>query len=416
MSYIVRLLTLLTAQLDVLPRISRKSAQTIPYAWSTWPEAKPLEHMIGTLACAPDCPWPKKLTRFCGMSLVHQNQEACPRCGAPVRHVPETLPLVDRLMRVTRSLDPRGELVPFTQRSRAVVELDAGLTIQVGQEIHLLMGRRVGDETVSEPHDLARIILILGNAVVQVHSPRRTPVNVVWSNGVVVQRDDARVRQFASEAQLGIEPVIFSTSGPRAIITVSRHDPNLPLILYEIVTITGPGTTLTPPIELFPELRRLEDHELPPPPPSLQSLVMAQQGPRASPGLMHSSNSFKQHHGLILYPMGEARFVLTLARDPVLVFFRERTLWAYTGTNVYRLVTRISRRAGALLCHSLREPALDSHHTVTLAELVTMYGVLQPWVTIEMLLLIQLKRGAPLVGFGWQCVPIDHGPYQGPAA
>lgn len=418
------LLDILTRRLDATS-ISSKSAQVIPYAWSTGYDHVAAEHDIGQVSC--DCPWRDRLTQFCGLYLVHQNQDQCPSCGQKIVHVQGTLPLVDRLMQVARRLSPRGELVDHTQRSRASVQcLRQALQIQMGSNLKLMMGHKKqvpvddnhprGIAIVYEQSPFSRVVIIASDVRLEVWSPKiSSPANVVYSDGIEPLPGYGRGYSvsYKSLPEAANTPVIFSISGQGTRLLLEPLDKTIGMVLYELTVTTGEGTIVEPPglVHMYPELRRLQGHV----PSALHTLVSVTDSP--SQALMHSSNNWIQAHDLVIWRANQKdHLIVTLAGDAVLTFFdqEKRLLRVYTGNNVYRLVVLFNKCTGAVTWYSMRETiAIDDYHQVSLSQLVGLYGRHCLTIAIETLLLIQCAYGE-IPGSAWQCVQVHRKVYAGP--
>src|SRR6185503_6462731 len=209
------------------------------------------------------------------------------------------------------------------------------------------------------------------------------------------------------------EPVIFSIAGAGAVIDLIPLHPQHNMIVYELTSITGEGTTIHSPqmaIELYRESHRLA--EMTPTFSSSPSFSHTNTDLASSSSLMHSSNSFIQSHRLCIQRDSKTNeLTIFIENDPVLVFFshKKNMLHVYTGTNIFRLSVFLDRSSGRLECYSLRDTThMDTYGTseqVSLDQLTKLYGSLCSSLPIETLLLIQAGRdNSPW--FEWQIVPI----------
>lgn len=414
----LHILEVLTRRLEVT-NISRKSAQVIPFVWSTIKiyDDDSIFYVIGLPSCS--CPWLQKLPQFCGLFLVHRTQRECPECGSPIEHLPKTIPYIKRLVKVAVSMTPLQDLVKYIQRSRRVITTNQPIRIQIGRELCILQYTTKIDQETFEatitPKPkmyIARIIIIASNVRLTVRSAsslKRTP-DVIYSDGVTLTPTlpDSR------ESYVSItrdEPVIFSIAGSGAVIDlVPLYPQENNMILYELTTITGEGTTTIhspphEPIELFREIYRLVEMT-----PAFSS--SPQMTLMASVSLIHSSSSFVQNHRLRMQrDRVSNELSIFIDNDPVLAFFSrtKNMLHVYTGTNIYRLAIFLNRSNGRLECYSQRDTthmdALANSEHITLDQLTNLYGTLYPLLPIETLLLIQSPRDRS-PSFEWQIVPI----------
>lgn len=389
----IEILAILTRRLEAtnsegVPVVGRKSAQVIPFAWNTLP-THDMDYVVGIPQCT--CPWLDDMTPFCGLSLFHRERTACPTCAQPIVHVPESVPYIVRLAKVSVRLEPSRDFVAYTRRSRRVVSVPEPVQIRIGDPVSIYkttFDKFTMREQQTVSMVIARVIIITSNVRLTLRSPRRA--DVIYSDGIHYNGTDTYTCTTPSD------PVIFSIAGAGALITLTPLH-NKPMLIYEVTTITAADTTSIQPhgIELYPEARRLSK-ALP-----VKTLTV-------SPSLMHSSHSFIQPHRLSIR-IEKRALVFTIEHDPVLVFFNraKNLLHVYTGTSVYALRVFLNRSTWRPECYCMRESIHESDNDhITLDQLTQSYGALVSTLPIETLLLIHADRNA-IPDFKWNSVPMS---------
>ncbi len=367
-----------------VPVVGRKSAQVIPFAWSTLP-THDMDYVVGIPWCT--CPWLDAIPQFCGLFLFHREQVACPTCGRDIVHVVESVPYIVRLAKVAVRLEPSRDLVSYTRRSRCAISVPVPVQICIGRPAVV---RKIVFDPLTKLErsvpgmSIARVIIIVSN--VRLTVPRRA--DVIYSDGIHFNGTDTYT------CTTPTEPVIFSIAGAGAMLTLTPLH-NRPMFMYEVTTVTEVDTTtIQPPgIILYPEIRRLPDG-IP-----AKTLTMGH-------ALMHSSHSFIQPHRLAIR-VEKRTLLFSIEKDPVLVFFdrAKALLHVYTGTLIYVLRVFLNRTSGRPECYCMREIMLDNAH-VTLNQLTESYGPYVPAVPIETLLLIHADRN-DVPDYKWTSVPMS---------
>lgn len=375
---------------DGVPVVGRKSAQVIPFGWSTL-SAHDTDYVVGIPVCS--CPWLDTMSQFCGLFLFHREQTSCPTCAQLIHHVLESVPYIVRLGKVALRLEPIRDLVAYTRRSRRVVSTTEAVQICIGKQASVY--KTVFDKyTKQEQHVLsmviARVIIVVSNVCLTVRSPRRA--DVIYSDGIDYNGTDTYT------CTTSTEPVIFSIAGAGTVLhLVPLH--GTPMLIYEVTAVAEVGTTLIRPagIVLYPEVR-----SLPKPVPCITAT------PALTPSLLHSSHSFIQPHRLRIR-IEKRALVITIEHDPVLVFFNraKALLHVYTGTSVYVLRVFLNRTAWRPECYCMRETGhvIDNAH-VTLNHMIQRYGALVSTLPIETLLFIHGDRET-VPDFQWTSIPMS---------
>jgi len=414
----LELLRVLVQRLEV-EKLSRKSAQAIPYSWSTLPLDAEEEYVVGLPSCT--CTWLQRYSGCCGLLLVHREQEQCGACGCAIEHVAWSTGYIKRLATVGRRLEPSRDLVDHTQRSRRPLVLHQSLHVRIGRDVVTTKYTPIMNELVATNSiNVARVLVVASNVELKVWTPVGSKL-VVWSDGVdeMPARADLDTRYMVERyvSTTPREPVIFSIAGRGTRFEIAPLDATSAMVLYELTTVTAADTTHIEPtglVELYPEVRRVPGAMRSPtttgggPTASIAALVSAPIVPNTSI-LMHSSSSFVQPHRLRIRYTRE-HLLVSIENDPVLVFFnkRARVLHVYTGTNVYRLAVFLDKHKGQMDCYCMRvvtHSEMDDNERVTLEQMTARYGPLCPVVPIETLFLIHAQQ-EPDSWYEWTSVPM----------